>query len=608
MLSVDLLSYSLQRTGWSRFASTFFLFFSQVIVTEFALGLVFALNGLWLTLLNFAISIALLAFLRRRKGASIFNKYLADLIATVKRLRSVLLSDPLWATLLLISTLVTGWIVFIGSIFPATDFDGNSYHLTFIGNVIQNDTFFDRPTSLPWLNGYPKGGEFIAMWNVLIPNSDIFAELAQVPFFILGVYALYEIAVRLGASKKQARFSSLLFLFLPIVLNQLKTTYVDVMLSTLFFAGIAILIKKKLNTLDLLIVGAIFSLLIAVKSTGILFIIALSPLLIWSLHRNRKKNPKSLIANYIKPLSLVAAPMVFGLYWYIKNLVVYGSPIYPFGFKVMGISIFPGKTFQEFAADAVSTLTVLPTGSLERIWFVWTEQKDWFGCLYNYDANFSGFGPIWFIILIPAVLIAVFYALKKKDRLYFAVIATMAAVFVMYPSNYYSRYTMFIAGIGILSLAIVLTNINKWTVNVIKGLTILLALFVFGTNIALCNFPPRTIKEQIKSLGSGSTRGAVFETATWRPFALIESRTKPGDVVAYDSSPYFIYPLWRTDFSNNVIYIPAENSSAWIKQVKMEGVDYVLTTLKSRENGWAQKSSVMKSIYKDDLYEIYEIH
>jgi hypothetical protein len=492
-------------------------------------------------------------------------------------------------------------------VFPAIDFDGNSYHLTFIGNVIQNHNFFDTPTSLLWLNGYPKGGEFIAMWNVLIPHSDSLVDLAQIPFLVLGIYALYVISVSLGAEKRHARFASIIFLFMPIVLNQLKTTYVDVMLSSLFFAGVALTLRRKpLGRLDLVLVGIIFSLLIATKSTGILFIVALLPILLWNLHSNREKD-SNFLKSLLAPLITVFLPTLFGLYWYAKNYFVYGSPIYPFGFKVGGIGIFPGKTYQEFAADAVSQTTVLPNGCIERIWFVWTEQKDWFGCLYNYDSNYTGFGPIWFIVLLPAILMATYFMLKMRSKRYFALLLLVGFLFTVYPANYYSRYTMFIALIGIVSLAIVLTNTKKIAAFITKPLVIVLSISVIVTNFTLCNYGPKLLKEQLKDPGSSVSRGAIYkDSLTWAPFKYLEGKVHKGDVLVYDSVPYFIYPLWRPDFANKVIYVPAKNSGEWERQLQNVQADYILTTVSSKENKWADDDSDFDSVYKDELYEIFK--
>lgn len=603
LLSIDLLSYLLRRTGWSRFLSTFLLFYAQIISTEFILGIFSILNGFTLVVINLLVSSALLIALKSRFGNDHLRNYLTTLKKSVTNFKTTLRQDPLWCILLVLAFVFILWVIFLGITFPATDFDGNSYHLTFIGNVIQNHNFFDPKTSLTWLAGYPKGGEFIQMWSVIITRNDMFSDLAQLPFLALGVYALYTVAVTLGADKKQARFSATLFIFLPIVLNQLKTTYVDIMLCSLFFAGLATIIKNRLSSLDALLIGIVFSLLISIKSTGFLFVAVLAPLLLWKLYANLGRQYK----RYIKPLVLIILPMSFGLYWYIKNYVIYGSPIYPFGFKLAGHSIFPGKTFQEFAAEAVSGLPNLPKGCVDRIWFVWTEQKDWFGCLYNYDTNYAGFGPIWFILLIPGLLMSLYFAIRKRAALFLAVFATVIALFAIYPSNYYSRYTMFVTSLGIFGLSITLSTIHKNIANVVKSLALVLVVSVIGTNFVLCNYSPEVVKNQIKSIYHGSGRGAIYGNMPGHAFVYMEETVRAGDVVAYDSKPYFIYPLWKTDFSDKVIYVPATSAADWYNGLRKESVDYVFTVVYSRENPWA-KAGGMTSIYKDEMYEIFKVN
>jgi hypothetical protein len=332
-----------------------------------------------------------------------------------------------------------------------------------------------------------------------------------------------------------------------------------------------------------------------------LFVLALLPLLTWNLYRTHGKKYKA----YTPPLLLILPPLVFGVYWYVKNYVLYGSPLYPFGLQVAGISIFPGMNFQQFAATAVQS-TALPHSCAARIWFVWTEQKDWFGCLYNYDTNYAGFGPIWFIVLLPALLVSVYVAIKKRSAMYVGVLASVVALFAIYPSNYYSRYTIFITSIGVIALAVTLSNISRLTSIIVRCTTLALILSVIGTNFVLCNFPPATVRAQLKSVLAGSQRGAIYSGFPGAAFVFMEDRVRPKQVVAYDSKPYFIYPLWNPDFSDTVIYLPAKSKADWYQQLSSRHVAYVFTTLHSKENGWA--TGTLKEVYKDDMYEVFQTH
>ena len=599
--AIDLWSFSLRRGGWLRFVGSFLLFYSQVIVTEFVLGLFSALTSLNLILLNVVVTGGLLAYLFRKFGRKLLSEYFAGLKRAGSETWRNLKADPLGLILLVLAAGLVLWIVFLGVIYPVSDFDGNSYHMTFIGNVMQYHNFWDEPTSIPWLTGYPKGGEFMEMWSVLTARSDLLTDLSQVPFAALGVYALYTIALAVGAAKKQARFAALLFLFVPLVINQLRTSYVDVMLNTLFFAGLALLLCKPFKRMEWLLLGIIFSLMLSIKSTGVLFIAVLVPLMAWRLYGDWKAHDRRWRV-VINPLLLVAIPCVFGLYWYLKDWALYGSPIYPFGFKLLGHSIFPGKTFQEFAANAVNGSTSLPPGNLARIWYVWTEQKDWFGCLYNYDTNYAGFGPIWFVIMLPAIVTALYLAIRKRKWLFVAVVGLIGLLFWLYPSDYYTRYTVFVTSAGILALAFALTHIGRVVGNGVKVLTIGLATFVGFTNYTLCTVSPSDIGPELKHVEHGSDRGLVWPG---KAFMFVQNHMKPGQTVTYDSKPWFIYPLWNANFSNRVIFVPATNKADWLKKVHQENVSYVFTQEPDNEESWAKSS--FKMIYKDGDNEVFQV-
>ncbi len=608
LIALDILSFALRRKGWRRFVSTFLLLSIQIVLTEFLLGIATLLTRELIILVNILISLAILLYTTKTFNVDIFAKYYKSTVANIINSWKLWRKDYLFVILFILASLILLWISFLAFIFPATDFDGNAYHLTFIANAIQNHDIYDVSTSLKWLNGYPKGGELLQMWGVIVPHNDIFVDLAQLPFIILGVISLYEISLILGVKKRDARFVALIYVFIPIVLNQIKTAYVDVMLCSLFFAALAMVLQKKITKLDIFLLGTIYSLILSIKFTGIILIITTLPFFIYQLYIKNGKVFKGRIGTYIKQLGLLLIPLTFAAYWYVKNLVVYGTPLYPFGFKMFGFSIFPGKTFQEFAADAISSQSVFPQESLKKIWFVWTEQKDWWGCFYNYDSNYTGLGPIWFIILIPAIIVALLFAFKYKKYRYLYVSIAIILTFLIYPSNYYSRYTLFIVGFGIISLGIVFSIISTKLSNLVKGIVIILSLLVISTNFTLCNYSPLIIKEQIRTFINRSGPGKAYENSIGPAYIFLQSSIKDGETVVYDSSPYFIYALWKPGFTNRVIYVSENSPTEWLNKINVNNARFVFTSIGSKEHQWSAKDLNLKSIYKDSQYEIFQVH
>lgn len=610
-LVFDAWAYVTGQHAWYRVMFSFLLTCSQIVMSEFILGLFSLITRPYLLICNLLFSVFLLWLLcssfRKENPLSTYCSSLISQLRTLPKHLRMLPSTIGWINIALsgLAAGVIAWVVFIGLLFPVIDWDGNSYHMTFIGNVIQHHNFFDAPTSIPWLIGYPKAGEFIQLWNVILPGHDSFVDLSQLPFIVLAVGALYTIARNLNVSKKSALFASLTFIFTPIILNELKTTYVDIMLSSLFFTIFALVTKKALARIDYLLIGIMYSLIIGIKATGLILVLVTIPFVTLHLLKTQHSWKRLGWKSSWSKLLLLSFPSFFGLYWYIKNLILFGSPIYPFGFKVMGHTLFPGKTFQEYAADAVSAPeNLLPHNALARIWFVWTEQEKWSGCLYNYDSNYSGLGPIWLIILLPALVGAVYIIIKKRMMLFAGTLLAVAIAYAVYPANFYPRYTFFILLAAIPAFGLVLDHCKDWSRRLLKLLTIMLAAFTFFTTYTLCYFPPQAIADEVKSYRDGASHGLMYKSLPGNAFIVAQELSKEGDTIAYDSKPYFIYPLWRRDFKNNVTYIPLTEPRIWKEQLLKEGVDYVFTFKNSPENK-AAHTLQLKKVYEDADYEIF---
>jgi hypothetical protein len=250
----------------------------------------------------------------------------------------------------------------------------------------------------------------------------------------------------------------------------------------------------------------------------------------------------------------------------------------------------------------------MPTNPFERLWFVWTEQKDWFGCLYNYDATFSGLGPVWFIVLLPTIPIAIYVAIKKRNLLFLALALILLVTLAIYPANYYARYTIFIVALGILAYGLVANVLWRPVRTVVNLVLIWLAFNVLATSFTLCNFPPKLIREQLNAARAGTPRdGQAYANTIGTSYLFLQKTIQPNEKVLYDSKPYYIYPLWRPDFSNKVVYVAADNKNDWLVQIKNEKIRYVFLNKRSKEHKWAEQSD-LTSIYKDGLNEVYKAY
>lgn len=609
VFGLDYYVYGLGRRSWDRFVSVFLLTIAQITATEMLLGSIGNLNSLSLVITNVCISTYLIWRTRKKPKSNSVYSHLLRSKYTVNNLWEIIRYDRYLIVLMVLATILLSWVVFLGLIFPVADWDGLAYHMTYVANVIQSSSIHDLPTDIAWLTGYPKGAEMLQLWTVILAGNEIFADLMQVPFVIAGIYALYTISINLGIKSEVAKFNALLFLFTPFIVNQMITTYVDTMLISAFFIAIAIITKKSFNRHDYLLIGIVFGLLLSIKSSGALLVAVLAPYVIWSMYKGSSK-PGFKNFNFQNIVSLIV-PMTIGAYWYIKNWVLYGSPLYPFGISVGGYQIFNGESYNSYLTPYVNSLPNLPTNYGARIWQSWTEQYNWFGCLYNYDSMQAGLGPIWFILLLPASFVGLLIVIKKRkyNILYFYI--AILTAFLLYPFNFNPRYSGFIILLGIIGLGLVMQMANTKIKSLIKMLAIVLSIIVMFSTYSVCLRTPETIGDQIKYIQGGGQGETLYSRIPGRAFEVLKQEQKPGDKVTYGSPIMFPYGLWKEDFSNQVLYKKYDDS--WAEWVMSNNVDYVFNRIVDNPNHLSSKirqASIEEGyelIYRDDQYEIFKV-
>jgi hypothetical protein len=138
--------------------------------------------------------------------------------------------------------------------------------------------------------------------------------------------------------------------------------------------------------------------------------------------------------------SLVVPVAVLGLSWYLKNVLAFGNPLYPFA-----LGPLPGvTTLADFQLTAPQLEGRGLLGSILSSW-IW----DWQIQHYAYNVRPGGLGRAWPVIL---VLGTVGLGLVLRRRRYAAalliVVPAVITLLVM-PMAWYARLTLFLPAIGL---------------------------------------------------------------------------------------------------------------------------------------------------------------
>jgi len=301
--------------------------------------------------------------------------------------------------------------------------------------------------------------------------------------------------------------------------------------------------------------------------------------------------------------------------------VLYNNPVYPMEISFFDITLFKGKYHDMFIFDPMPDVlgNLLP---VIRPFYVWMENAGY----YLYDSRMAGFGPVWFILLLPSIPIALFYAVKRKKIGFLLISIILISTFIAYPRNWNTRYVLFMPGLGCLSFGLALDYFEVRQ-KAIKIITLLLVAYVFFSANSPCIMPQK-IGEFLKLPAKERTiaRHAPFnlDLKARQDYGLwiwINNNMSEGNTLAYSFEPLFLRPLWNRDFSNKVVYVKSENFNEWEKGLKDNGITHILIKQNSIEDKWIEKIKVLsyrlwwadasnqfserfKVVYSDENYKV----
>ena len=224
-------------------------------------------------------------------------------------------------------------------------YDAISYHLHFASSWMHTGQLEIVPTVFGDLA--PAYGasnvELVSHALMTVLHSAYLAQAAQLPFLWIGLLALISTVRELGGTRAGALAAALAFLMIWEVWLQSAIAMVDVALASLFVAMLPFLIRlwRSPSRRDLVSLALALGLFVGTKSLALLFGL---PLLIagaWILWRQRDCLPgaASLVGWAGFCLSLVIAT---GGFWYLRNWIVTGNPIFPVEVQLGPLVLFDG--------------------------------------------------------------------------------------------------------------------------------------------------------------------------------------------------------------------------------------------------------------------------
>jgi hypothetical protein len=229
--------------------------------------------------------------------------------------------------------------------------DAAHYHVPYAINIAAGDSLFALPAT-PHL--YPMAGSVVAAWFIVPLGDTLLADLAMaLPFALL--VASVNVLVRTMAGVSGTAWASWLSLALfatPLFRNA-SAGAADLWFAAAFASALSVVVaavaRGRWRSLDIVLLGCAFGLLMGSKTTGVAAagLLTIGAVLVSILRAIFGGSARSGKAADVRAF-IVAAGIAFGAggIWLLRNWIQFGSPLAPAGLQVFGVMVFEGETHQ----------------------------------------------------------------------------------------------------------------------------------------------------------------------------------------------------------------------------------------------------------------------
>lgn len=368
------------------------LYFSEIIVIQTVLGTFGALTSSNVLLISCLLPILFAAIFYKHATKSQSERSEALIPCTKK-------PKALFATIAIFTPIS---ILLLIRLFNAMlqiplEYDSVSYHLPFIAKWLQTGsltTTYFTAFSSP-IGYYPSNYELLDLWTALPFKNDFFFQLINFPLLAILAITTYGICRNLKISRKISVLSTGLIFYMPIFLKQAGTPLVDLFFTLTFALGIYFLqeiIKNKTEPLDFIGFGLSIGLFVGTKYLGIPYAAILVILLLIFFRK-----PKAL-------LTILLGIFLTGSFFYLRNWLTTGNPLFPVEINLFGQKIFEGYQGVNKFIDSSALIHHLNN---------WAEIKKFTSLLYQQ------IGPQIFAILASFIFtfaILIYEIFRKQFR------------------------------------------------------------------------------------------------------------------------------------------------------------------------------------------------
>jgi hypothetical protein len=312
----------------------------QLVLTVTISGAIGRLTPGTVGLANVVLSLLWLGMAARAAGTA------GTLIAIVERDRAAagagVRAAVSWenVALAVLFVFACAWIATVIRFYPPRGIDDVTYHLPAIYQAIQDKRLVVLPLELRGHFAYPLNGEMLFVLVPLFTGTIRWIDGTQALVWIVGMGAVFSLGRRFSLTPRGAFLAAALFGAMPVSLLQTTTNYVDLISAAWILSAAVALWQYETSgsRLALALCGLGIGLFAGTKASTLplsALSAAFATSVIWRRTAGKRGRPAAACL-------FVAALLATGAYWYVRDWIVIGNPLYPYPVRAFGRTIFTG--------------------------------------------------------------------------------------------------------------------------------------------------------------------------------------------------------------------------------------------------------------------------
>lgn len=264
---------------------------------------------------------------------------------------------------------------------PPTGYDALSYHAPLAVYLWRDGDLAAWLLRTPWAWALAHPGAAELWFGLLrLAAGERVASLGQLPFALLGSAAVYAFALRVGGGRGGARLGAAAFLVAPIVVLQSGSQVNDLAAGALLMSAVALAAAPSTawSAPRLAAIGLALGLAVTTKLAALPAAIGVAGYVVVASRRRLR----TLLPAVLAGLTAVAP-------WWIRDMVLYGNPIYPAALPLVGRGFVVGDFVRKDSWFVPSPLA----------WPVYP--------LVEPHSDMSGFGTLFAAVALVGLVVAV---------------------------------------------------------------------------------------------------------------------------------------------------------------------------------------------------------